>query len=99
MQEWEAFNRIQPIGRQRDDFYFAYLMASIHNIAIAIHAKKGTKQFEIKEFLPNWLGEQEQKEAMTVDQMKQFWKDFAEKHNKTVRKNQAIDQRKPKNIT
>lgn len=86
MDEWEAFNRIQPIGGQRLDFYFAYLMTSIHNLAISIHAKKGTKHFELEDFLPNWAGVEKEQQVMSNDEMKAFWTAFAEQHNRTAKK-------------
>lgn len=76
LQEWEDYNKIQPIGGKRFDFYYASLLCAIHNLTIAIHGKKGSKkQFTIEEFMPNWTGEkkEQEQEIMTPQQMRQFF--------------------------
>ena len=88
IQEWEAFDRVQPIGGKRLDFYFAFLMTSIHNLAISVHGKKGAKQFEFEDFIPNWVGTKEEPKVMSSGEMKQWWKGFAKKHNERVRERQ-----------
>jgi hypothetical protein len=82
--EWEAFNRIQPIGSERYDFYFAQLMTTFHNIAVGFSGSKTAKQFEMKDFIPNWTGIEEEPEVMSPEEIKQFWITFAENHNKKV---------------
>lgn len=52
--EWEAYDRIDPIGTWRDDFRIAYLMTIVTNLAISINGKKGTKFKEISDFIPVW---------------------------------------------
>jgi hypothetical protein len=73
--EWEAFDRVQPIGGKRMDFYFSFLLMSIHNLAIGIHGKKGAKQFTFEDFLPNWTGKlvEEENEVMGTDEIKNFF--------------------------
>lgn len=94
--EWEAYNRIQPVGARRSDFYFSYLMTAVHNIAVGFSGNKNAKQFKIEDFIPNWTGIEEEPEVMPVDAMKQFWIDFAETHNKQVVKEQEQAKKPPK---
>ena len=98
--EWEAFNRIQPIGSRRMDFYFAQIMTSLHNIAIGFSGSKNIKQFTLEDFVPNWTGieEEEQVVVMSAEKMKQFFVEFAEIHNKQVSKNKSRDSKPPKSI-
>ena len=73
--EWEAFDRVQPIGGKRMDFYFSYFLMSIYNLAISIHGKKGAKLLEFKDFVPNWVGDiaDEEKEIMSAEQIKNLF--------------------------
>jgi hypothetical protein len=98
--EWEAYNRLQPISRERWDFYFAYILMTINNLTIAVHGKKGAKQFKFEDFYPKWAGDfaKAEPEAMSVQDMKEFWKSFAATHNKQVKRNLKVDSRKPKNL-
>ena len=80
--EWEAFNRIQPIGARRFDVYFSFIMATIHNIAIGFSGSKTAKQYKPEDFVPNWTGVKEEEVVMSAADMKQFWIAFADKHNK-----------------
>lgn len=95
MMEWEAFDRVQPIGGKRWDFYFAQLLMNINNLAISIHGKKGSKQFKLEDFIPNWTGETEKPKEMSGTDIKQWFKAFAKGHNKKVREKKR-QQEKPK---
>lgn len=98
MDEWEAFNRIQPIGARRMDVYFSQLMTAIYNIAIGFSGSKTAKQFKPEDFLPNWTGVVDEPEVMGADAMKQFWVEFAETHNKQVVQEQEQAKKSPKNV-
>lgn len=96
MMEWEAFDKVQPIGGKRWDFYFARILMTLTNIAVASHGKKGSKLFDLKDFWPNWTGEEDEPEVMAEDEIKKFFIEFAKEHNKTVRKQKQRDTRLPK---
>lgn len=98
--EWEAFNRIQPIGAKRMDFYFSYLMTAIHNIAVGFSGSKDAKQFKMEDFVPNWTGieKEEESDVMSAEEMKDFWKSFADVHNKQVDKEQKQAITPPRNV-
>ena len=86
--EWEAFNRIQPIGARRFDFYYSSLMMTLHNIAVGFSGGKSAKQFEFKDFVPNWTGIEDEPEVMAPEKIKEFFVAFAETHNKEFLKKQ-----------
>ena len=73
LQEWEAYNRLDPIGNWRDDFNFASLSTLITNIAIRWGAKKGEspKLVTVSDFMPNWLGEEEPVIKQSPQEMKE----------------------------
>lgn len=48
--EWIAFDKISPIGRERDDFLFALVAWTI---AEANRSRKG-KKYKISDFIPKW---------------------------------------------
>jgi hypothetical protein len=52
--EWEAYDRLEPIGEWRADFRMAYICSVVTNIAISALGKKGTKLSSPKEFLLEW---------------------------------------------
>jgi hypothetical protein len=63
----------------------AVLATTIFNLAVDIHAKKGTKHREIIDYMPNWLGEEEEKKQ-SVEEMKDVLLSFAKTHNKKLQK-------------
>lgn len=77
--EWEAFNRIQPIGHRRLDVYFSHFMTSLHNIALGFSGTKNAKQFKVEDFVPNWTGIEEEPDVMSAEQIKQFFAAFNKK--------------------
>ena len=91
--EWEAFNRIQPIGARRFDFYHTYLMMSLHNIAVGFSGNKTAKQFKFEDFIPNWTGIETEPEVMAAEDIKRFFVEFAETHNKEVLKKQEQERK------
>jgi len=82
--EWEAYDRLDPIGTWRDDFRIAALDTIVTNLAIDIHGKKGSKHKEISDFMPDWSGEGKVKKMQSVEEMKEFLLGFAKKQNKRI---------------
>lgn len=87
MNEWEAFNRIQPIGARRFDVYYSTLMTAIHNIALAFSGSKTNKKYKVEDFMPNWMGNEKSSEEMSIEDQISFWRAFAEQHNAEVERN------------
>lgn len=96
LQEWEAMDKMDPIGKWRDDLNFASLSTLITNIAIRWGAKKGEnpKLVTISDFMPNWLGEEKPEKVQSVEEMKSVILSLVNTQNKKVG-NQP--KRKPKN--
>lgn len=95
--EWEAYDRLDPIGAWKGDFHMAYLAMTMTNLAISVHGKKGTKLCDLKDFLPNWSGDLSESDKLVVqsaDDMKKFLLNFAKEHNKDIVKKKA-DLKKP----
>jgi hypothetical protein len=82
--EWEAYDRIDPIGTWREDFRMAYLSSLITNLTISVHGKKGAKTTSPIDFMPEWdkdaikLG----KPTQTVEEMKQILLGIAKTQNR-----------------
>jgi hypothetical protein len=55
IQEWEAYDKLDPIGTWREDFRMAYLSSTITNLAISVHGKKGAKLTNTIDFMPDWM--------------------------------------------
>ena len=57
--EWEAYDRIDPIGAWRDDFRGAKLESLILNIVNQLFAEKGKKPHVTTalDFMPDWSGD------------------------------------------
>jgi hypothetical protein len=81
--EWEAFNKLEPIGLWVDDYKWATLMAHITNMLTWAHAKRGTK-YTAEDFMPNWTGEEKPVKTQSWQEMKEFLLGFAKAHNKKV---------------
>lgn len=85
--EWEAFNSIDPIGDKRSDLRMAILATTIFNLAVDIHAKKGTKHREITDYIPKWgIDEDDEVVKQSVDDMKNVLLSFAKSHNTRLKK-------------
>jgi hypothetical protein len=84
LSEWEAYDRIDPIGEWRGDFRGAKLEALIINIVQALFPKKGSKPkiFNPIEFMPNWNGEVKESERQSVEEMKKVLLELASLQNK-----------------
>jgi hypothetical protein len=54
LSEWEAYDRLDPIGTWREDFRMAYLSSLITNLVISVHGKSGAKTTSPIDFLPDW---------------------------------------------
>lgn len=86
--EWEAFDKIDPIGSWRDDFRTAHLISQIVNIVNQLYAKKGAKPTTTTpmDFMPDWSGENEGAEPkkQSVEEMKQILLAIASQSKKGV---------------
>ena len=84
LSEWEAYDRLDPIGTWREDFRLAYLSSLVTNIAIQVNGKKGAKLTQPQDFMLEWGKDKEEIEKQSVDQIKEFMMNFAQGQNRRV---------------
>ena len=83
LSEWEAYDKLDPIGTWREDFRLAYLSSLLTNLVISIHGKKGTKHTTPMEFLLNWdVDAKVEPKKQSVEEMKQILMGLAKSQNK-----------------
>ena len=84
--EWEAYDKIDPIGTWRDDFRIAKLEALIQNIVNALYARKGEKPKLVSPIdeMPDWTGDRKVEKNQSVEEMKQILLGIASAQNKKV---------------
>ena len=83
--EWEAYDRIDPIGSWRDDFRIAKVESLITNIVQQLYAKKGSKPVTttVVDFMPDWDNSRDtEPKKQSVDEMKNILLGLADKQNK-----------------
>lgn len=86
LSEWEAYDRIDPIGTWRDDFRMSYLAALLTNIAIRTNAKKGTPLVSLSEFILDWdIRAPREIKKQSVTDMRKALLGLAKIQNKKVR--------------
>ena len=87
--EWEAYDRIDPIGAWRDDFRIAKLESLITNIVQQLYAKKEVTPIMTTpmDFMVDWTGEGKEREVgkQTVEQQKQILMSWANSQNRRVK--------------
>ena len=87
--EWEAYDRIDPIGTWREDFRMAYISSLMTSLTISVHGKKGAKHPNIIDFMPEWdvTGKQAVAKIQSVDDMKKALMEIAKAQNKKEARN------------
>jgi len=89
LSEWEAYDRIDPIGAWRNDYGAAMLASVIFSIARKVYGKKGQSGKELTplDFMPDWAGEfKPEVKEQTLDQMKQAVLDMKRRFKKKPRR-------------
>jgi len=85
--EWEAYDRIDPIGSWRDDFRLAKVESLITNIVQQLYAKKGSKPVLTTplDFMVDWTGDKSyEPKKQSVEEMKAVMMGIANAQNKKV---------------
>lgn len=81
IQEWEAYDKIDPIGKWRDELGWASLEAQFTNLMTWAHGKRATKHTAL-DFMPEWDRSIPEIAIQSVDDMKKALKDIAKVQNK-----------------
>lgn len=84
--EWQAYDKIDPIGKWRDDFNTASIESLLINVVNKLYAKKGStpKVTTAVDFMPNWSGEKEEPKVQSLEEMKKTLLSIAQAQNKKV---------------
>lgn len=72
--EWEAYDRLDPVGTWRDDYSMASLQALVVNIVSHLYVKKGHQPKTVSplDFMPDFSGEiSEIRKKQELKKMKQ----------------------------
>ena len=93
--EWEAYDKLDPVGTWREDFRLAYLSSLVTNISIKVHGKSGAKLTTPMDFMLEWGKEKEETVQQSVEQMKEFMLNFAKQQNRRV-KLEVVNTRSPR---
>ena len=85
--EWEAFDRLEPIGGYKQDFRFAQLCDLVYVLAAAANGHK--VKSKIQDFLPWWFTQYLKDAAKTgsgqsVEEIGKNLKEWARQHNRTL---------------
>jgi len=83
--EWEAYDRIDPIGTWRDDFRGAKLESLILNIVNQLYAEKGKKLVVTTalDFMPDFTGDKaEEKKISTPEDILSLFRGIAASQKK-----------------
>lgn len=72
MSEWEAYNRIEPIGELRGDLRIAQLTSTFYNFATSFGSKNGRRKVvKASDFMPFFKDDMEEPQVeQSVDEMK-----------------------------
>lgn len=102
LSEWEAYDKIDPIGTWREDFRTAKITSLLLNIVNSLYCEKGTKPkiVSILDEMPDWTGDKK-KEAdkkQTMEEMKEFLLSWATQHNASVDKLKKAPTSKKKKV-
>jgi len=85
LSEWEAYDRMDPIGMWRDDYRLAYISSLLTNLTISVHGKKGTKNTNPIDFMLDWdLGKEKQPKKQSIEEMKSILFGIADTQNRRV---------------
>jgi len=80
-----AYDSIDPIGKRRDDYGWAMVCSVVYNLALDIHAKKGTrpKRTTPSDFMPDWDGTgKKMRKTQSIEEQKSILLNLARRHNK-----------------
>ena len=96
LSEWEASDRLEPLGEWRADYRLAFLSSTVWNIAIRLYGKKGAKMTKPKDFFIEWdrdPNEKEEPKRQSVEEMKKTLYDLYDqfKGNKKKEKGRSLN--------
>jgi predicted Zn-dependent protease with MMP-like domain len=100
LSEWEAYDRIDPIGTWRADFRGAKLESLILNIVNQLYAEKGKKPVVTTalDFMPDWIGDKvDDKKVSTPEDILALFRGIASTQKKKKEPNTKPPTKRAKN--
>ena len=83
LSEWEAYDRLDPIGTWRGDYQLAYISSLLTNLTISVHGKKGAKTTNPIDFMLNWdVEKKNEPKKQSIEEMKSVLLGIADTQNK-----------------
>lgn len=92
--EWEAYDRLDPIGTWRDDYRLAFLSSLVTNLTISVHGKKEAKHSLPIDFMIDWdidTSKEKEIKKQTPEEILAIFKGIAKEHNREFK----LDNNKP----
>ncbi len=78
LSEWEAYDRLDPVGTWRDDFRMAYLSSIVTNLVISVYGTGGTEMKVPLDFMPDWMKDSpDEVKKQSVEEQKAILYDIA----------------------
>jgi len=82
-----AYDSLDPIGKQRDEFGWAMICSMMYNLVADIYAKKGSppKHTTPYDFMPDWGGAGKPRsgeKGQTVEEQKAILLQLVKNHNR-----------------
>jgi len=100
LSEWQAYDRLEPIGEERREYSTASLSALIVNISRKIWGEKGAEMVSSDLFMPEWDADWDEMDKVpvkkqTVAQMKEIALGIVGRQNRKVERDEKISKRGP----
>jgi hypothetical protein len=102
LSEWEAYDKLDPVGTWRSDFQMAQLISLIHNVVNSLYCKKGSQPIitSALDFMPDWDGEEKKPiiKKTSSEEIKQIFAGIAKDFEKNEKREKLLKERnlKPK---
>jgi len=96
LSEWEAYDRLDPIGKWRDDFRIASLTSVVTNIARTLYhdSKKGELVLTSpSDYMPKWNIDEEEEEEVLEDLPEGMFRSWTNQ-GWVIREKQTMEQQK-----
>ena len=96
--EWEAFDKLDPIGSFREDLRMAQICSTNTNLVIQTNSKnKNPKLTEITDFMFDWDGtlKEQKNKKQSMEEMKALLLGIATTQNEKVKREKGLHNRKP----
>jgi len=92
LSEWEAYDRLDPIGTWREEYRTAKLCSVIDNNFRWAHGKKGTEMTKPVDYMPDWdmSDTKTSVKKQSPNEIKEFLLRFAKVHNKQIERQKKV---------